>query len=225
MLPSVSSPIASTPALKGSLSRTSGLEWIDRSLAFLLLLGCTPLLGLAAVSIWILSGRRSPLVAHLRVGARGQRFWMIKLRTMWPRSVPARREERGWVERVVSREVLDVKPRHDPRVTSRFAAWCRTYSIDELPQLWHVLRGEMSLVGPRPLTAEELEKYYGEQAAEIQEVPPGLTGLWQVLGRNRLGYRQRRRLDLFLVRHYSLGLYVRILWRTVPKVLSGSGAW
>ena len=207
------------------LRRTAALGWIDRALACLLFLVLIPALALAGAWIWFLSGRRSPLVAHLRVGTQRRPFWMIKFRTMWPRSQPLKPQERGSVERVVSDEVLEIKPRIDPRVTSRFAAWCRMYSIDELPQLWHVVRGEMSLVGPRPLTARELDKYYGEQATEILDVPPGLTGLWQILGRNNLNYPQRRRLDLFLVRHYCLGLYVKILLRTVPRVLSGSGAW
>ncbi len=111
------------------------------------------------------------------------------------------------------------------RVACRFARWCRRYSIDELPQLLHVLRGEMSLVGPRPITQGELARYYGNDAAEVLELRPGITGLWQSTGRNRLTYRQRRRLDLSLVRRYSLRLYLIILWRTIPRALSGKGAW
>ena len=83
----------------------------------------------------------------------------------------------------------------------------------------------MSLVGPRPLTLVELERHYGVHVPEIVEAPPGMTGLWQTLGRNNLSYRQRLRLDLFLVRHYSLALYSRILVRTVPRVWNGFGAW
>jgi lipopolysaccharide/colanic/teichoic acid biosynthesis glycosyltransferase len=110
-------------------------------------------------------------------------------------------------------------------VSSRFAAWCRRYSIDELPQLWNVVRGEMGLVGPRPITRSELDRYYGSAAWRVLSVKPGVSGLWQVRGRSRLSYRQRRRLDLFLVMHWSVPLYLKILALTIPKVLTGKDAW
>ena len=117
------------------------------------------------------------------------------------------------------------KERTDPRVTSRVATLCRRYSIDELPQLWHVLKGEMALLGPRPLTASEIQTYYGPAAVELLAVKPGLTGLWQTSGRSRLTYSQRRRLDLFMIRNWSAGLYLKILLRTIPAVLTGKDAW
>lgn len=83
----------------------------------------------------------------------------------------------------------------------------------------------MSLVGPRPLTRSELRSYYGPNANELLEVKPGITGLWQVMGRNRLTYSQRRRLDLFYVRKRSVGLYLAILARTIPRVLTGKDSW
>jgi exopolysaccharide production protein ExoY len=121
--------------------------------------------------------------------------------------------------------VPEVKAGIDSRVTSRFAAFCRKYSIDELPQLWHVVHGEMSLVGPRPMTVPEWDKHYGTTFSEVLNLKPGLSGLWQIRGRNRLTYRQRRRLDIFLARHYCLLLYVRILGQTVPRVIAGRDAW
>ncbi len=196
---------------------------MDRTAAGLVLLLVSPILLIAVVAVRLLSGR-SPFVTHLRIGRQGKPFRMLKLRTMWPRT-PAQPAEQHWVEHFVSHPVVAVKPRVDPRVTSRFAALCRMHSIDELPQLVHVVRGEMALVGPRPLTQFELEKYYGTQMTEMLSVPPGITGLWQVLGRNKLSYHQRRRLDLFFVRRCTLSLYVAICLRTVPRVLSGSGAW
>ncbi len=118
------------------------------------------------------------------------------------------------------------KGQPDPRVTSRVAAWMRRYSIDELPQLWHVATGRMRFVGPRPLTRRELDTYYGHHAANVVlSVPPGLTGLWQILGRNRLTYRQRRRLDVFFVTHANTRLCARILLRTPLRVFSGRDAW
>ena len=103
----------------------------------------------------------------------------------------------------------DLKSPDDPRVASSFARFCRRHSIDELPQLWHVVSGEMSLVGPRPVTEGELHRYYGAHASEVLQVKPGLAGLWQVSGRNRLTYAERCRLDLRLVRERSIPLVLR----------------
>src|SRR6185437_11555994 len=165
--------------------------------------------------------RRPPLVAHLRVGRFGRPFWMLKFRSMWNSGEPAR----GIIECLPEADVPEVKNGVDPRVTSRFAAFCRKHSMDELPQLWHVIRGEMSLVGPRPVTPAEWKRYYGDRSAEVLRLKPGLTGLWQTRGRNRLTYRQRRRLDLFLARHYCLLLYLRILGLTLARVFAGRDAW
>lgn len=150
---------------------------------------------------------------------------MFKIRTMWDaRDGSAARS--WWIERVEDTSVPIHKNAPDPRVTSRFAAFLRRYSIDELPQLLHVVTGRMCVIGPRPLTPEELDLYYGsEAAAEVLALRPGLTGLWQVMGRNRLTYSQRRRLDLFLVRRAGIRLYLRILAVTPLRVLSGRDAW
>jgi len=193
----------------------------ERLAALVALLLLAPILLLLAVTIFIFS-RRTPLVAHRRIGRYGQPFWMLKFRSMWDRRGTI---HYALIERLPEEKVPDVKAGPDPRVTSRFAAFCRTHSLDELPQLWHVALGEMSLVGPRPVTVAEWNKHYGESAAEVLALRPGLTGLWQTRGRNRLTYRQRRRLDLFLARHYCLLLYMRILGQTVPRVIAGRDAW
>ena len=148
---------------------------------------------------------------------------------MWPSNTRVIENERGWIQKVESPftpQSLDIKPKADPRVTSAFASWCRVHSLDELPQLWHVIRVEMSLVGPRPLVESEIRSHYEGHAGKLLVgVRPGITGLWQVMGRNTLSYRERRRLDLFLIRNYSWKLYRFILLRTVPRVISGAGAW
>lgn len=167
--------------------------------------------------------KRSPLIAHRRLGLNGEPFWILKLRTMWDQGPNP--QTGGWVEYLADTEVPVLKGAPDPRVTSRLAELCRRYSVDELPQLLQVVSGKLSLVGPRPLTQPELDSYYGADSSEVLAVRPGLTGLWQVMGRNRLTYAQRRRLDLFLVRKCSLGLYLRILLRTPWRVLSGRDAW
>ena len=147
---------------------------------------------------------------------------MLKLRTMWPASTGARA---AWVERIDDDSGPDLKTAGDPRVTSRFARFCRRHSIDELPQLWHVVTGEMSLVGPRPMTERELQRHYGEDADEILTAKPGLAGLWQVSGRNRLTYEERRRLDLRMVRERNSAMYFGILLRTLPELLNGENSW
>lgn len=207
---------------RAGASRTPWWTAGERSLAFVLAVLSLPVILAAAAIIFCLS-RRSPLVAHLRVGQYGRPFWMWKLRSMWgPGQRPARP---GWVERIDNSDAPVLrKGMDDRRVTSRFARFCRRYSIDELPQLCHVLTGRMALVGPRPLTARELEEHYDAAAAEVLRLQPGITGLWQVRGRNRLTYRQRRKLDLFLARRYSPALCLLILRGTVTAVFSGRDA-
>jgi len=208
------------------MARESGI-WIlirvlevSASIPILVLLA--PLMAVAAAAIAILS-RRSPLVAHLRIGQFGAPFWTLKFRTMWDGGAVTARPR--LIEYIVDDGRLEYKPSADPRVTSEVARFCRRFSIDELPQLVNVLRGEMSLVGPRPLTEGELKKYYGADAAEVLQVRPGITGLWQVMGRSRLSFERRRELDLRLVRERTLTLYLRILMRTIPAVVKGKDGW
>ena len=194
---------------------------LEQAAAVVLLVLLSPVLVLVGLLIWAKSGR-SPLVAHLRLGQHGRPLWVLKYRTMWEQS----RVGRGLqLVEYVAANGARVKTDRDPRVTSRFARLCRQHSIDELPQLINVARGEMSLVGPRPITAEEMEEHYGEHAAEVLSARPGLSGLWQTRGRNRLTYRQRLRLDLFLVRRSCFLLYLKVVLATVPRVLSGKDAW
>ena len=168
--------------------------------------------------------RRSPFVAHLRVGRYGKPFWTVKLRSMWKldEQEPA---AGGWIEYVVAEPFEDDKDGTDPRVANRFAAFCRRHSIDELPQLWHVACGEMSLVGPRPLTRSEIERHYGIHAGELLSVKPGITGLWQVYGRSAIRFPQRSAMDLEMVRSLNPRMYLKILLRTLPAIVDGTGAW
>jgi lipopolysaccharide/colanic/teichoic acid biosynthesis glycosyltransferase len=124
----------------------------------------------------------------------------------------------------VSNTIPTTKNGEDDRVSSRFAARCRRHSIDELPQLYHIVRGEMSFVGPRPITRAELDEHYGACTETVLSLRPGLTGLWQTMGRSRLTYAERKRLDLMLAQSASPDLYFRILFSSVPKVLWGHDA-
>ena len=196
----------------------------ERVFALLTFATLLPFLIVAGVVVVLLS-RRCPLVAHARVGRNGKEIRVLKLRTMWSGAASKPGPCGYFVEHLRREAVPEVKKSNDPRVTSAFAAFCRKHSIDELPQLWHVVRGDLALVGPRPLTADEIIEHYGAAASEVLRVKPGLTGLWQIRGRSNLTYRQRRRLDLFLVRHWSFRLYAGILLATIPSVLTGKGAW
>jgi lipopolysaccharide/colanic/teichoic acid biosynthesis glycosyltransferase len=204
------------------------LDVCERIASVVIFTALSPILVLSAVTVSILSGR-VPLIAHRRVGYRGATLWMLKLRTMWNAEAlgAGRRVVRTsrWVEYIEDVEGPTRKQPGDARVTNWFARFCRKHSIDEMPQLWHVIRGEMSLVGPRPVTDAEIQLHYGPDAAEVLQVKPGLAGLWQISGRNRLSYDERRRLDLRFVRSRSVRMYLRILFRTIPEVWSGANSW
>jgi lipopolysaccharide/colanic/teichoic acid biosynthesis glycosyltransferase len=196
---------------------------IERAAGFFLLLLTSPILIGSALIVAVLS-RRSPLVAHLRIGRHNRPFWMLKLRSMWEPDASTH-GPKSWVEYVVAEPSENGKAARDPRITSRFAALCRRHSVDEIPQFWHVLRGEMSLVGPRPLTRIELLRYYGPHASELVSVKPGLTGLWQVSGRSTIKFPDRAALDLKLVRELTPQMYLTILLRTLWALVVGQGAW
>lgn len=212
--------LVSAGAADSAFSKLAEWGWqaIERLSAVALLILLLPLLSGVALAVWLLS-RQSPLVAHRRVGLGGEEFWMLKLRTMWEKETPPRRYR--WVEYLGETHVPSSKGSPDPRVTSRLARFCRRFSLDELPQLLHVSSGRMRLVGPRPITRAEWDCHYGAAAIEVLSVAPGITGMWQVLGRNRLTYPQRRRLDLFYARRRSSGLDLLLLLRTAVCVFSG----
>lgn len=187
------------------------------------LAAASPVIAVSAGIISILS-RRSPFIAHQRVGEGGETLWVWKLRTMWSRERPVAREQ-GWVEYIVAEPRRGEKSPGDVRVTSRFARFVRRHSIDELPQLWQVARGEMSLVGPRPLTRTEVIRYYGARAEELLSVKPGITGIWQTRGRSAIQFPERAAMDLELVSNLNARTYFGILLRTVPALFHGKGAW
>jgi exopolysaccharide production protein ExoY len=196
---------------------------VERFACALALVLLAPVWVTAAIVITILSGE-SPFVAVLRSGRFGRPLWLLKIRTMWPHRRGTFASQQ-LVERVVDEEGPNRKDPADARITSAFARFCRRYSIDEIPQLFNVIAGEMSLVAPRPLTSSELREHYGSDAEIVLSVRPGITGLWQVSGRNALSYAERRQLDVTLVRMLDARLYLRILLRTIPVVLRGTNSW
>ena len=172
---------------------------------------------LLAMMIWVRRHDGGPaLFRQTRVGREGETFTCLKLRSM---SIDA--EER--LTELVVRDHVLVKDVNDPRVT-RPGRFIRRFSLDELPQLWNVVRGDMSLVGPRPPLPEEVEKYEDDMLRRLN-VLPGMTGLWQVSGRSDLSWEDTVRLDLYYVDNWSMVQDVLILARTVSAVLASRGAY
>jgi exopolysaccharide biosynthesis polyprenyl glycosylphosphotransferase len=195
------------------LSRTSALlkRCVDVVGAVLLLVLCAPLLlGLAAAVRATSAG--PALFRQRRIGKAGREFTLVKLRTM-----VADAEARRGALLARSRDPAWLDLEADPRVT-RLGRWLRLWSLDELPQLWNVLRGEMSLVGPRPLSLDDDLKVDGWGRGRL-DLTPGMTGLWQVLGRTSLPFEEMVRLDYLYVTNWSLWGDVRLMLRTVPAML------
>ena len=184
-----------------------------------------PLFALIALLIK-LQDRGPVLFAQERVGRHGEPFRVLKFRTMFQdaATLDGDRIEAVLTGRTsVADAVASIKRTADPRVT-RIGGWLRRTSLDELPQLINVLRGEMSLVGPRPLRAFEVEALSDWELMRQTE-RPGLPGLWQVSGRSATSWDERMQLDYSYVRHWSLAEDIEILARTLPSVLSRDGAW
>jgi exopolysaccharide production protein ExoY len=216
-------PIESSLICESPRRRYWLTEMSERAAGSALLAIASPLIATSALAIAALS-RRTPVIAHLRVARDGKPFWMLKLRTMWTGSQTG--PKAGiWIEKIIAEPEGDGKDPSDARVNGWFASFCRRHSIDELPQLWHVACGEMSLVGPRPLTQTEIDRYYAHNAPELLSVKPGLTGLWQICGRSAVRFPRRAAMDLELVRSLTAKMYWKILIRTIPTIIRGNGAW
>ena len=211
------SDIGNTPSL--TAYPRWGKRLVDIVLVVLILPLALPLMAVMLVLIALEGGK--PIFRHPRVGKDARIFGCFKFRTMAIdaearlkkilREDPAAAEE--WA--------MNFKLRDDPRVT-RIGRIARKTSLDELPQLWNVLRGDMSLVGPRPVTEAEMP-LYGRSAEDYYMVRPGLTGIWQVSGRNSLSFVERVKLDRAYVAHLSLFADLRIMLLTVPAVLHVTG--
>jgi len=181
-------------------------------------------LPLIVVIFFMLRKGGGPVIyVHRRVGRGGRMFPCLKFRTMVPNADHVLRELLESSPELQAEWVQDHKLRHDPRVT-RLGRFLRRTSLDELPQLVNVLRGEMSLVGPRPVVREELLRY-GKNVGTYLAARPGITGLWQVTGRNDTDYRRRVVLDTYYVRNQNLFLDLYILAKTTGVVLGGNGAY
>lgn len=192
----------------------------------LLVLLCTPLILLVIATIAAMVALSSPgpiFYSHRRIRKNGAFFSMWKFRTMCVNSAEVLEEYLSEDPKARTEWNKTHKLRRDPRIT-RLGRFLRRYSLDELPQLWNVLTGQMSLVGPRPIVAAEVEKY-GDCFNCYCKVKPGLTGLWQVSGRSSLTYDQRVKLDCEYVQHWSLMRDTVILLKTFSSVINQDGAF
>ncbi|TDD77673.1 sugar transferase [Actinomadura rubrisoli] len=204
------------PELTGGRKMMKGL--FDRAAALSGLVLLSPLL--AVVAFLIKATSAGPVMfRQVRVGRGGREFTVLKFRTM-VQDAEARKS--ALLERNENDGVL-FKIKEDPRIT-RVGRWLRRYSLDELPQLFNVVRGDMSLVGPRPPLPEEVAQYGGDVYRRLV-VKPGLTGLWQVSGRSDLTWEESVRLDLRYVDNWSLALDLQIMWKTWSAVFRGAGAY
>ena len=182
----------------------------------------SPVLLVIAIMVGI-DNRGRIIFAHKRVGTAGKKFPCYKFQTMIPNAEEKLKEylaenpaaKREWEE--------TFKLTNDPRVT-KLGNFLRRTSLDELPQLWNVIRGEMSLVGPRPIVQAEVERY-GKNIREYYMVPPGITGMWQVSGRSDTTYPERVAMDTWYVRNWSVWIDIMYLFKTVKAVLQSKGAY
>jgi lipopolysaccharide/colanic/teichoic acid biosynthesis glycosyltransferase len=161
--------------------------------------------------------------SHRRIGRRGVFFSMWKFRTMCVNSAAVLEQHLARHPEDREEWASSHKLKDDPRVTP-LGRFLRRSSLDELPQLWNVLTGRMTLVGPRPIVAAEAEKY-GDDFPYYLAVKPGITGLWQASGRSTLSYDERVALDRRYVEEWSIGMDISILFRTVTKVANSDGAY
>ncbi len=214
---------ASVPLLQVNHVQLTGFDWVlktllDYSLSLLLSIVVMPLIAIIAIAIKLDSP--GPIFYRRRVlGLSGTEFDAFKFRTMVTNG------DEVLAALPDAQAILDSehKLRDDPRVT-RVGTWLRHYSLDELPQLFNVLRHEMSLVGPRMISPSELAEY-DQWDMNLLTVLPGITGLWQVSGRSDLSFGQRVNLDMQYIRNWSIWLDLQLLFQTIPAVIRGDGAY
>lgn len=205
---------------------TRPLYWLKRVMDIIFCLLSLPLvmpLGLL-LCLWIrLDSKGTAIYRQERIGHNGQPFIIYKFRTMVSNAEEILEACLADNQGLANEWRQTQKLKDDPRLT-RAGRFLRKTSLDELPQLFNIIRGQMSIVGPRPIVDSEKERY-GSRFAEYCEVLPGLTGLWQVSGRNNTTYAQRVALDHFYVNNWSIWLDFQIILRTVPLIFRGNGAF
>jgi len=194
----------------------------DVSVALIAFVSTSPFL-IWLYSVVYVTTKGHPIFTHERIGFGGKKFKVYKFRTMYLDADDRLEELLETCDESKEEWERDFKLKDDPRIT-KIGKFLRKTSLDELPQLLNVLKGEMSLVGPRPIIEQEVSKY-GEYFEYFIAVKPGITGLWQVSGRNDIEYEERVQLDVWYVRNWSIELDLQILFKTVLVVLGRKGSY
>lgn len=196
-----------------------GKRLVDVTLALALL----PMIAPVIIGLWLLSRRDGGpgFFGHTRIGRNGQAFTCWKIRTMVHGAEEILADHLKTDAKAAQEWARDRKLTNDPRIT-RFGDFLRRSSLDELPQIWNVLRGEMSFVGPRPIVRCELSRY-GASAGAYLNQRPGITGLWQVSGRNDVSYQERVSLDVDYLHKRTFGLDLKLIMMTGRCVLARTG--
>lgn len=217
-----SAPVGELHSVPTQAASSRGKRVIDVTLAVTALILLSVLLAIVAVAIMLLDGGPA-FIRHRRIGKDGVPFGCLKFRTMVvDADAVLVRHLAANPDAAVEWKAMR-KLRRDPRITP-IGKILRETSLDEFPQLLNVIRGEMSLVGPRPIVAEEMVRY-GAAIADYKAVRPGLTGLWQCSGRNDVTYERRVMLDREYVRTWSISCDLLIMLKTIPAVMSSKGVY
>ena len=179
---------------------------------------------LICIAIWIYKDSPGPIIfKHMRIGKDGKEFPCYKFRSMCVDAKEKLEELLKNDPQARAEWERDFKLKHDPRIT-KSGAFLRKTSLDELPQIFNVLKGEMSLVGPRPIIKEEMKRY-GNHIDDYLMVKPGIAGIWQCSGRSDVSYQERVQMDSWYVRNWSVWLDIMILWKTLKAVFAKKGAY
>lgn len=190
--------------------------------SIILIIG-SPILLIIALAIKF-SSKGNIIYSHTRVGRGGKIFKFYKFRTMYEDAEEKLNDLLGNNPKLKNEWEQSYKLKIDPRITP-IGRFLRKTSLDELPQFWNVLKGDLSVVGPRPVVQTEIQKYFGIKAYKILSIRPGLTGLWQVSGRSNTSYETRVKLDEEYADRHSLLLDLKIIVKTVPVMLFSRGAY
>jgi len=195
----------------------------DLLFSFLMLTLLLPVFLIIILFICI-SSKGSPVYSHERIGRGGKPFRCYKFRSMHADADSRLQELLNSNPKLKKEWETSRKLKNDPRVTS-IGSFLRKTSLDELPQFWNVLKGDLSVVGPRPVVKEEIEKFYGRKATKILSIRPGLTGIWQTSGRNDTSYTNRVQMDEKYVDNHSILLDITLIAKTIPSMISSKGAY
>jgi undecaprenyl-phosphate galactose phosphotransferase len=195
----------------------------DIMFSFSILVLFLPIFIIVAIAIRISS--KGPIIySHQRVGRGGKKFGCFKFRTMYPYADKKLKEILENNPELQKEWETTYKLKHDPRITP-IGSFLRKTSLDEFPQFINVLKGDLSVVGPRPVIRDEIIKYYGVKAAKVLSIRPGLTGLWQVSGRSDTTYDSRILLDEEYINNQSLALDIKLVLKTIPAMIFSRGAY